>query len=150
MFPQLTRHNSLSTSIVLHRLVQQLPEVIDVRLQLNTEPVNVYQRRVRKSRKILVQATKAHQGLSLLHCRKSRLQSWRERGGGGSEKRYRWCCMKLPRALSFSDSVCRGRKKSVKIPSPPSGPASSPGINNQQRSFCSALTRFSVDSLSVW
>ena len=110
MFPQRTRNNSLSTSIVLHRLVQQFPEVVDVRLQLNTEPVNVYQRRVRKSRKILVQATKAHQGLSLFHCRKSRLQSCGERGGRSSKKRYRWCCMKLPRAL-FSPTLSRAKKK---------------------------------------
>lgn len=50
--------------------------------------------------------------------------------------------MKLPRALSFSDS-CRRRKKSVRFSSPPSDPAS-PEINNEQRSFCFAQ----LDSVS--
>ena len=63
----LTRENRLTTSIILCRLVQKLSEVVNVRLQLNTEPINVHQRRFRKSRKVLVQATKADQRLSFVH-----------------------------------------------------------------------------------
>lgn len=63
----LTRENRLTTSIILCRLVQKLSEVVNVRLQLNTEPINVHQRRFRKSRKVLVQATKADQRLSFIH-----------------------------------------------------------------------------------